>query len=156
MVSAQKHFRSFSKMQGLSDNSVCCVQQDSHGFLWLGTFDGLCRFDGTTFETFKNSASDKYSLADDVVRDILPVDSGLWVATDMGIDFYSFNDGRFHHSKGSEKGKATGLSVRFNKFVKTPERLFAVDIRGQIWEHQQNYLYTKVNQHNERFDALTT
>ena len=42
-VSAQKYFRSWNKASGLCDNSICCIKQDKHGFLWIGSFNGLSR-----------------------------------------------------------------------------------------------------------------
>ena len=84
-VSAQKFFHSFNSTQGLADNTVYCCRQDINGFLWLGTANGLCRFDGTSFTTYQNSPHDKSTINCNIVRDVLPVDSGLWIATDLGI-----------------------------------------------------------------------
>ena len=44
-------FRPFGADKGLSDNYVYSIQQDNNGFLWLGTGEGLCRFDGMNFIT---------------------------------------------------------------------------------------------------------
>ena len=39
---------------GLSSNEVLCILQDSHGFVWIGTFNGLNRYDGHTITVYKN------------------------------------------------------------------------------------------------------
>ena len=51
---------------GLPSNSVRCMFQDSKGFLWLGTLDGLTRYDGNTFLTYQleSGKHDQISLAD--------------------------------------------------------------------------------------------
>jgi len=47
-------FRSYRAENGLSYNSVICSVQDSRGFMWFGTKDGLNKFDGYTFKVFRN------------------------------------------------------------------------------------------------------
>lgn len=153
-VSAQKFFHSFNSTQGLADNTVYCCRQDINGFLWLGTANGLCRFDGTSFTTYQNSPHDKSTINCNIVRDVLPVDSGLWIATDLGIDFYSLRDGIFHHS--SRQGKLTsGIDIpRFNKFQKTEHHLFVVDNGGNVYRHKQGYLFETIRQNGQRYDAI--
>ena len=46
-------FEKFSTEQGLSQNSIVRVLQDSRGFLWICTFDGLNRYDGYQFKIFR-------------------------------------------------------------------------------------------------------
>lgn len=50
--------KNFSTGEGLSHHSVNAICQDEHGFLWIGTQDGLNRYDGHHFEVFKPSSSD--------------------------------------------------------------------------------------------------
>ena len=47
-------FSHYTINEGLSENSVMCILQDSRGFLWFGTGDGLNRFDGYQFKIFKH------------------------------------------------------------------------------------------------------
>jgi len=56
-------FEHFSIEQGLSQSNVRCILQDRQGFLWLGTQDGLNRFDGYEFLVFKNKiGNNKFSI----------------------------------------------------------------------------------------------
>src|SRR3989337_408906 len=54
--------------QGLSSSNVRSICQDPYGFLWIGTDDGLNRYDGYKFDVFKNDPSDSTSLADSRVE----------------------------------------------------------------------------------------
>ncbi len=47
------YFRQYKVENGLSNNNVTCCIQDTHGFIWIGTRDGLNRFDGYSFRTFQ-------------------------------------------------------------------------------------------------------
>ena len=52
-----------STEQGLSHRHVHCVMEDSYGFLWIGTDDGLNRYDGYEFVVYKNDIGDTTSLS---------------------------------------------------------------------------------------------
>ena len=60
---------------GLPSNSVRCMFQDSKGFLWLGTLDGLTRYDGNTFLTYQleSGKHDRISLADNRIKHVTAV-----------------------------------------------------------------------------------
>ena len=47
---------------GLADSRVTCIIRDQLGFMWIGTKDGLCRYDGRDFYVFRNRANDTTSL----------------------------------------------------------------------------------------------
>ena len=47
-------FQHFNINDGLPQNSVTCINTDRFGFLWIGTFDGLCRYDGYEFKTYRS------------------------------------------------------------------------------------------------------
>jgi signal transduction histidine kinase/ligand-binding sensor domain-containing protein/AraC-like DNA-binding protein len=93
ICNAQSHyFKHYQVENGLSNNTVYCSLQDSRGFLWLGTKDGLNRFDGYTFKVFRHNPSDKHSISDNIVH-ALSLDSvgNIWVGTDKGLDKYNAN-----------------------------------------------------------------
>ncbi|MBL0052090.1 MAG: hypothetical protein IPP29_11565 [Bacteroidetes bacterium] len=46
----QINFKGYTDLDGLSSNKIIALFQDTAGFLWIGTADGLNRFDGTTFK----------------------------------------------------------------------------------------------------------
>lgn len=64
---------------GLPSNSVRCMFQDSKGFLWLGTLDGLTRYDGNTFLTYQleSGKHDRISLADNRIKHVAEDKNGF-------------------------------------------------------------------------------
>ncbi len=78
-------FESISLEQGLSQNTVNCILQDRVGFLWLGTQDGLNRYDGYNTVVYKNDPSDPASLSHDRIHALYEDPSGdLWIGTEAG------------------------------------------------------------------------
>ncbi len=78
-------FQHFSVEQGLSQSSAGCLAQDREGFLWIGTYDGLNRYDGYAFTPYIPVDGDVRSLSDNNIR-TLTVDSKgtLWIGTRNG------------------------------------------------------------------------
>lgn len=71
--------------QGLSHNTVGSVLQDSRGFIWIGTIDGLNRFDGYSFFVFRHDPADSTSLSSSFIHGMIEdVDGRLWVGTRNG------------------------------------------------------------------------
>lgn len=80
------HFKKFQVGDGLSENAVYCILQDSGGFMWFGTKDGLNRFDGTTFRSYQHRAEKPKSLGNNFIRSIAEVNGEcLAIGTDAGI-----------------------------------------------------------------------
>lgn len=91
-----RHFKVLDVSDGLPNNTVKCITQDRQGFIWIGTFDGLCRFDGVSFTVFRHVPTDSLSVADNHVEALLAEEEGLWVGTQSGLCFYSFQEQCFH------------------------------------------------------------
>jgi len=89
VVAQSYYFRHYQVEQGLSNNTVFCVAQDKRGFVWLGTKDGLNRFDGYNFKVFRNISTDSTSLGDSFVRSLLIDQSDtLYAGTRNGLYRY--------------------------------------------------------------------
>ncbi len=81
--------RIYSMKDGLPDEGVNCVMQDSRGFIWLGTYSGLCRFDGYRFTTYRNNPASANSLRNNRVSSIWEDKAGfLWIGHTQGLDVF--------------------------------------------------------------------
>ncbi|MEI2273536.1 response regulator [Sphingobacterium sp. ML3W] len=86
---SQVNKRSYTMDQGLSSNRIYSIVQDSIGFIWIGTNDGLNRFDGTRFRSFRYDSKSSNCISSNSVMDLLiAADQKLWIALDNGVDIY--------------------------------------------------------------------
>ena len=100
LIAQQDFFvESINTEQGLSQGSIYDILQDSDGFLWLGTKDGLNRYDGHNFKIFTNEVTDKWSISGNTINLLFEDSSGrIWAASENeGINIYDKTSGRFHH-----------------------------------------------------------
>ena len=78
-------FDHLSPEDGLSDSTTLAIAQDDQGFIWLGTQNGLNRYDGSDFVVYTHDPDDQNSLSHNLVTSIYPDDEGaLWVGTRGG------------------------------------------------------------------------
>jgi ligand-binding sensor domain-containing protein len=59
--------QNLTQLEGLSNNYINCLIQDTTGFIWIGTNDGLNRYDGYQMKTYYNSATDSLSISDNKI-----------------------------------------------------------------------------------------
>ncbi|MEZ4386757.1 MAG: two-component regulator propeller domain-containing protein [Candidatus Krumholzibacteriia bacterium] len=82
-LQVRHRFRHLSIEDGLSQSSVHCLLQDHAGFIWLGTQDGLNRFDGREFRVWKTDADAAVTFADPYVTAMVEApDGNLWVGSE--------------------------------------------------------------------------
>lgn len=94
----QFEFQHIKEKDGLSFNLINCFFQDRDGFLWVGTFDGLNRYDGSQFSKFKHNRSDPNSLLHNTVHDLCEDRQGnIWAIVDGGMSCYEKATGRFRN-----------------------------------------------------------
>ena len=72
-------------MMVLSESNVLCIFQDSQGFMWFGTPDGLNKYDGYAFTVYKNDPKKPNSIGNNFIQAIAGSKNGdLWIATSGG------------------------------------------------------------------------
>ena len=82
LYSQDMSFERISVEEGLSQATVSCMLQDQKGFIWLGTQNGLNRFDGYSFKIYKHQPGNKNSLSGNYIKTILEDHRGnLWIGT---------------------------------------------------------------------------
>lgn len=88
-------FQHYDVNDGLAQNSVWQVAQDSLGFMWFVTSDGLNRYDGYNFTSYRNDPEDTQSLRSNHVDGLLPCPNGdMWIGNFGGIDRYGAGTGK--------------------------------------------------------------
>jgi len=113
-------FESLTPGHGLSQGTVLAIHQDSQGFMWFATEDGLNRYDGYAFTVFKHDPDDPGSLPNDFVFAIDEDAAGdLWVASEGGgVVRWERKTGRF--------ARVTGLGSE-------RVRALLIDGAGTVW-----------------------
>lgn len=82
-------FESYSTLEGLSSSTCEELFQDSDGYLWFGTIDGLNRYDGYTFEIFRPVLNDNNSISNNRINSIVEDgDGNLWIGTSNGLNIF--------------------------------------------------------------------
>lgn len=140
--------------QGLSMGVVNCILQDSRGFMWFGTQDGLNRYDGYSMTVYKHNQLDSNSLSNNFIYSLFEDRNGvLWIGSNGGgLDAFDIRTGKFTHNI-SKQGNKSGLSNNNVRsvledndgntiWVGTDEGLNALDKRsGKV----TRYLHDKKN-----------
>ncbi len=102
-LSAAITLSSIPLMEKLPSNSVQRVYQDSEGFMWLGTLDGLCRYDGYRLLTFRSNVSNPNLLTNNEITCIAEdSENHLWIGTKKGMNILDKNTYQITHIQDSE------------------------------------------------------
>ncbi len=147
-------FEHFSNRDGLPDNRIRAFHQDSRGYLWVGTFNGLAKYDGYGFRKFYRQAQQN-SLAGNWVNAICEdAAHNLWIGTKEGLSCFDPEQERFityQHQPGTANSLSNNLilSLCFDQlgtlWIGTAGGLCSFDpVRKQFTRHRQNPLQTSV------------
>lgn len=90
-------FKNISTAQGLSINNASCIFQDHKGFIWVGTRDGLNRYNGYKFAVFRNDPTDSTSISGNYVLCLKEdKDGNIWIGTvEGGLSKYIWQTDKF-------------------------------------------------------------
>lgn len=102
LIAQDYYFEHYTVEDGLSHNTVLSSLQDSKGFLWFGTKDGLNRFDGYSFKRFQYKTNDKKQLLGNYVESLLELDGHIYAGTDNGLFQYDYKQENFTLIEGTE------------------------------------------------------
>ncbi len=110
-VKAQSYqFRRLSVDDGLSQSAIFASYQDREGYLWFGTLDGLNRYDGHSFEIFRNHPDDTSSIGNNKIFSLTECPKGnLWIGTAAGISVYNSELRSFNNYKIPDERKGANM-----------------------------------------------
>ena len=113
-------FRHFSVEDGLSSSAVRAIMQDKYGFMWLGTDDGLNRYDGTTIKIYRLNPEG----VNDYISFLYDTTDRIWIGTGDGVYIYDYETENFEPFKLlTAKGDSINTNVNH----------IAEDRDGNLW-----------------------
>lgn len=144
-------FMRLTSEDGLSTERIMAVVQDQQGFIWLGTWNGLYRYDGHALKLYEHDPADPHSLGGNIV-DVLRVDRAgqLWIGlAGLGVDRFDKVKEQFVHYKANPadlKGGISGSIVDITEdhqgemwFASSDQGLFRLNPQtGQIYNYRHN------------------
>jgi ligand-binding sensor domain-containing protein/serine phosphatase RsbU (regulator of sigma subunit) len=127
----------YSLEQGLSQVSVITLLQDSYGFIWIGTQDGLNRFDGYEFLVYRNQPSDAGSLSNSYIRSVIEDrDGNIWIGTRDGLN---------------KLDRSTNKFVKYLNQPGNPESVSSNDIH-QVLQDREGSIWVGTGRGLDRLD----
>jgi ligand-binding sensor domain-containing protein/signal transduction histidine kinase len=122
-IPALTRFRRLGTEQGLSQLSVRGLVQDRRGFLWIGTQDGLNRYDGNEFRVYRHREGQPDTLPGDLVRALAIDHQGrLWIGGSGGLSRYREEEDRFE-----------AMPIAGQRGAQDEVHGLHVDAHGNVW-----------------------
>jgi diguanylate cyclase (GGDEF)-like protein len=120
-------FTHLSRVDGLSQNAVNAIAQDQTGYIWIGTQEGLNRYNGYEFSVYEHKSGDPHSLSNSWIWDLFVDRSGaLWIGTDGGgLNRYDAATDTFEHFRHDPNDAHSLSSDRV--------RVITQDRDGALW-----------------------
>lgn len=135
------YLKRYDNSVGLSQNTVTCILQDSMGFMWFGTKDGLNKFDGHTFTVFRHKIGDDNSLKDNNITVLLEGRGNkLWIGSSNGLFTYDMELEEFTHFTKEPLSSGSKIDKPVNSII--------YDVKGILWISTQGqglYSYDEEN-----------
>ena len=133
----------YDEEDGVPSHHITQLLQDNHGFMWFSTWNGLCRFDGYVFHTFKPQAGDGCHMSNDRIRDIALRPDGQIICKVEADEYYLFDTRtcRFHDmaSQNIQQIDDELRKYRQSRAVKMNDASHSTtfeydDLQGNHWE----------------------
>ncbi|NQD35507.1 response regulator [Permianibacter sp. IMCC34836] len=133
-------FRHLDSRAGLPQNSVTSIVQDHDGYVWLGTFDGLQRYDGYQFQSYRNDPRAPNTLTDNMVLALAEDSHGeLWIGTQNGLNRFSADRQQLTRFVPSDAPGAISHRRINTLFRDRQDRLWIGTPRGiDVYRREQN------------------
>jgi ligand-binding sensor domain-containing protein/two-component sensor histidine kinase len=131
--------------EGLSNEKVNCIFQDSKGFIWIGTAFGLNRFDGISCKTWYNDEKDSNSLVNNTVLGIAEDNSGnLWIGTQEGVSRFDPVNEKFLNFSSKGKGADNFNKENCYSFIDKNNTVWIGSNKGASWYDEKENRFKDV------------
>ena len=139
------NFEHFGTREGLSQINVNCIIQDSRGFMWIGSRNGLNRYDGYKFNVYRYDSKNDSTLSNNMITDLVEDgDGNIWIATQSGLNRYERKTGIFTRYMHNEHNP--------NSLVNNIINRLAIAHGDILWIATQNGGLDKYNIHTRTFE----
>ena len=119
----------YSIENGLSNNNVDCIIQDSHGFLWIGTWNGLNKYDGYSFEKYYSNKTIN-GLSDNWITTLFEDSFGtIWTGCSTGLSYYNNKTNSFKTHLDVKNPSISSITedLQHRIWVSTSAGIFVLD-----------------------------
>lgn len=107
----EPQFKHLTQKQGLPDMNIRSFAQDQYGFVWIGTYNGLCRFDGRKIRSYFHNRNDPFSLPGNYITSLHAGNSGrLWIGCEETLCLFEERTQRFLSFRLPGGGKIYGIT----------------------------------------------
>lgn len=127
----------------LPSNSVQRICRDKEGYMWFGTRDGLCRYDGYRIKIFRSNTANHYKLTNNNIRCLLEDNNHcLWIGTNEGINILNKTNYSIKPFESSQIGRSRiadmCLDKRGNMWISTDSKgIFRIDTKGKYHQYSR-------------------
>jgi signal transduction histidine kinase/ligand-binding sensor domain-containing protein/DNA-binding response OmpR family regulator len=151
------YFEVISTQDKLPNSVIRCIDQDSIGFLWFGSNDGLFRYDGLNYQIFRNIPNDPASLSFNYVVDMnLDREGNPWVLNYTSLDKLNVRNGRFtHYHPQRTGGQPIDLGAVYQIAISPKENVFVTSVRHGLLIKAQNDSVIRLLDAQHHFPEIT-
>ncbi|MDU2122295.1 MAG: two-component regulator propeller domain-containing protein [Clostridium celatum] len=139
------NFNSIAIDDGLSQSLAEYIYQDSFGYIWIGTNDGLNRYNGNEFKLYKNIKNDNNSISNNMISSLVEDnDKNLWIGTDGGLNKMNLVTGNITRYLVSDEDKTHSNTVVDELLLDSKGRLWVCTTNGLNLYDNKNDKFVKV------------
>lgn len=139
------NFQNITIEDGLAQSFTEYIYQDSYGYMWIGTNDGLNRYNGNEFKLFRNIKDDDNSISNNMISSLVEdKEKNLWIGTDGGLNKMNLVTGDITRYLVSDEDRKYSNTAVDEIFIDSKGRLWVCTINGLNLYDSENDKFVKV------------
>ena len=124
-------FEHLGSERGLSQVSIIHIFQDSKGYMWFSTEDGLNHFDGYDFKVYRHDPADPSSISSSITYSLLEDQKGyIWIVTMNSLERFDYKTGEFTHFFPNNSDKSALADLPMSLYIDSQNRLWVGTLNG--------------------------